>query len=123
VWCYLDRKSKHVYDFKVYHGRNGNGADESKNVARVEGSVATNVVFDLVNGLEGRGHVIVTDNYFIGIGLYTELASRDIYATEMVRSNRVDVPRPLNNLRNWRDSDQRTLEWRMHSSRGVSYVL
>jgi hypothetical protein len=123
VWCLSDSKSKYVYDFDIYCGRNGNGAEEPGNVAPVEGSVATNVVLDLVNGLEGRGHVVVTDNYFTSVGLFTELASREIYATGTMRSNCVGVPRPFNNLRTWRDSEQGTLDWRTHSSHGISCVV
>jgi hypothetical protein len=123
VWCLLDSKSKYVYDFEIYCGRNDNGVEESKNVVRAEGSVATNVVFNLMNGLEVKGHVVVTDSYFTSVGLYMELVLREIYATRTVRSNRGGVLRPLNNLRNWMDNDQRTLEWRMHSSRRISCVV
>ena len=84
VWCLLDSKSKYVYDFEIYCGRNDNGADESKNVLCVEESVATKVVLNLVNGLEGKGHVVVIDNYFTGVGLFTELSSHEIYATGTV---------------------------------------
>jgi hypothetical protein len=94
-----------------------------ENVAPVEGNLATNVMLNLVNGLEGRGHVVVTNNYFTSVGLFTELASREIYATGTMRSNHVGVPRPLSNLRYWRDSKQGTLEWHIHSSRGISYVV
>jgi hypothetical protein len=121
VWCLSD--TKYVYDFDIYYGRNGNGAEQPKNVPPTEGSVATNVVLNLVNGLEGRGHVVVTDNYFTSVGLFTEFASGEIYATGTVQSNRVGVPRPFNNLRNWRDSEQGTLDWHTHSSRGISCVV
>jgi hypothetical protein len=69
VWCLSDSKSKYVYDFEIYCGRNDNGANESKNVPCVEESFATNVVLNLMNGLEGRGHVVVINNYFTSVGL------------------------------------------------------
>jgi hypothetical protein len=57
-------------------------------------------VLNLINGLEGKGHVVVTNNYFRSVRLYTELALRDIYAIGTVQSNCVGILKPLNNLRN-----------------------
>jgi hypothetical protein len=72
--------------------------------------MARNVVLGLVDGLEGKDHVPVTDNYFSSIGLFMELANRDIYATGTMRSNRVGLPSDLKNLRIWERSEQGTLE-------------
>jgi hypothetical protein len=33
--------------------------------------MARNVVLGLMEGLQGKGHVLVTDNYFSNIGLFT----------------------------------------------------
>jgi hypothetical protein len=95
---------KYAYDFEIYCGRNGNGAYEPRKCCTC-GSVATDVVLNLVNVLEGKRHVVVTVNYFTSDGLYMGLASREIYSIGIVQSNCVGVPRPLNNLRNWRESD------------------
>lgn len=119
----MDSKSKYIYDFEIYYGINGNGADEPKNVPCVERSVATNVMLNLVNGHEGSGNGVFIDNYFISVGLFTELASLEIYAIGTVQSNCVGVSRQLNNLRNWEDSEERTLEWCTHSSCGLSYEI
>ena len=45
------------------------------------------VVLNMVEGLDGKGHVVVMDNYLSSIGLFTELASRGIYATSTMCSN------------------------------------
>ena len=90
-----------------------------ENVPHAKRSVATNVVLNLVNGLEGRGHVVVTDNYFDKCWIIHKVGTREIYVTRMMRSNHVGVPRPFNNLRNWKDSKQGTLDWSKYSSRGI----
>jgi hypothetical protein len=101
VWCLADSKSKFVYNFEIYYGKNPNGP-EGQAPARVgEGNMARNVVLGLIEGLEGKGHVFVTDNYFFSIGLFMELANRDIYATGTMRSNRVGLPSDLKNLHTW----------------------
>ena len=56
--------------------------------------------------LEGKGHVLVTDNYFSSIELFTELASREIYATGTMRANYVGLSSDLKNLRTWDRSVQ-----------------
>jgi hypothetical protein len=98
VWCLVESKSKFVYNFEIYCGKNANGP-EGQALARVgEGNMACNVVLGLMEGLEGKGHVLVTDNYFSSIGLFTELANREIYATGTMRSNCVDLPSDQKNL-------------------------
>jgi hypothetical protein len=60
--------------------------------------MARNVVLGLIEGLEGKGHVLVTDNYFSSIALFTKLANRDFYATGTMTSNYVGLPSDLKNL-------------------------
>jgi hypothetical protein len=123
VWCLADSKSKFVYNFEIYYGKNPNGP-EGQAPARVgEGNMARNVVLGLIEGLEGKGHVFVTDNYFFSIGLFMELANRDIYATGTMRSNRVGLPSDLKNLHTWDRRDQGTLEWKMHSLKDVACAM
>ena len=85
--------------------------------------MAHNMVLKMVEGLDGKGHVVVTDNYFSSVGLFTDLAAREIYATGTMRSNHIGLPLVFQNLRTWDRSNQGTLEWRMHSSRGLSSVV
>jgi hypothetical protein len=66
-----------------------------------EGNMSRNMVLGLMVGLEGKGHVLVCDNYFSSIGLFMELYNCDIYGTWTMRSNRVGLPSELLNLRIW----------------------
>lgn len=123
VWCLADSSSKYVYNFEIYCGANHYGVEEIPHVVRREANVAHNVVMRLLNGQEGKGHVVVTDNYFSSIGLFTELATLEIYATGTMRSNRVGLPNDLKAVRNWIHSAQGTLEWAMHNSREIACVM
>jgi hypothetical protein len=123
VWCLADSSTKFVYNFDIYCGRNQVGTNVPEPVQHGEASVAHNVVLKMVEGLDGKGHVVVTDNYFSSVGLFTDLATLEIYATGTMRSNRIGLPLEFQNLRIWDRSDQGTLEWRMHSSSGLSSVV
>jgi hypothetical protein len=85
--------------------------------------MAQSVVLKLMVGLEGKGHVVVTDNYFSSIRLFIELANMGIYATDTMRANQIGLPQWLKDLKNWRRCDQGTIDWRMHSSRAISCVV
>jgi hypothetical protein len=131
VWCLADSIFKFVYNFIFYCGKNGDNeemAPEAPNalvplVPRGEPRQAHEVVLKLVDGLEGKNHVVVCDNFFSSIGLFTELASRGIYATGTMQSNRVGLPLELKNTRAFNNVPQGTLEWRMHETRGISSIV
>ena len=82
--------------------------------------MARDVVMRLAHGLEGMGHHITMENYFISIPLFIRLATLEIYATSTVRSNRVGLPLPLKNLSAFKQSPQGYLDWWMYMSRKVS---
>jgi hypothetical protein len=65
VWCLVDSTSKYVYDFEVYYG--WNDAQTVLEPPGVEGGLDTHVVLRLVEGLQGKGHVLTTDNYFSSV--------------------------------------------------------
>jgi hypothetical protein len=64
VWCLADSKSKFVYNFKIYYGKNPNGSEEQAPARVGEGNMARNIVLGLMEGLERKGHVLVTDTIF-----------------------------------------------------------
>jgi hypothetical protein len=107
VWCVADSSSKYVYNFDIYCGAQNGGDVPAR---RGEGNLARNVVVKLMEGLEGKGHVLITDNYFSSIGMFKELAEREIFATGTMRANRVGLPTELKTLRNWDRSIQGTLD-------------
>jgi hypothetical protein len=45
---------------------------------RGESRLTHEVVLKLVSGIEGKGHLVVMDNYFSSIGLFQDLLSRCI---------------------------------------------
>jgi hypothetical protein len=92
-------------------------------VPPVEAAVAYNVVMKLLRGLEEKGHCVVMDNYFCSIPLFEELVRKGIYATGTVRSNRIGLSQHLKNTKSWKRCEQGHIEWVMHESRTISYVM
>jgi hypothetical protein len=90
---------------------------------RGEAKLAHEVVLNMVSGFEGRGHLLVMDNYFSSIGLFQELLAKGIYATGTMRTNRIGLPADLKDTKSFKRSSQGTTEWRMHSSRSISCVM
>jgi hypothetical protein len=104
VWCLVDSKSKMVYNFKIYCGKNANGPKGKVPIHVGEGNMASNIFLDLMDSLKRKGRVLVTDNYFFSIGLFTEFANHEIYEMGTMRSNRVGLPSDLKNLHAWNRS-------------------
>jgi hypothetical protein len=122
VWCIADAISKYVYDFAIYCGKSVEAVLQPS--VRGEPKLAHKVVLNLVDGLDGKGHVVVMDNYFSSIGLFIEMAARGIYATGTMRSNRIGIPEDFKDTKSFnRRATQGQLEWRMHESRGIGSVL
>jgi hypothetical protein len=92
-------------------------------MVRGEGGLAQEVVLRLVSGLEGKKHVVVTNNYFSIVPLFLESMNQEIYATSTMHSNRLGMLTELKNLREWNRRLQDTLEWQMHLDRGISCVV
>jgi hypothetical protein len=104
VLCLVDSKLKMVYNFKIYCGKNANGPESKAPTHVGEGNMACNVLLDLMENLKRKGHVLMTENYFSSIGLFTEFANREIYEMGTMRSNRVGLPSDLKNLHAWNRS-------------------
>jgi hypothetical protein len=78
IWCLADSISKYVYNFEIYCSKIENIGRGDVPVEHGDGSMAQSVVLKLMVGLECKGHVVVTDNYFSSIGLFIELANMEI---------------------------------------------
>ena len=105
IWCLTDSKSKYVYNFDIYCGRNLE--DQVRMVVPCrESGVAHEVVMKLANGLENKGHCIAMDNYFTSIPLFKELLLKGIYATGTCRSNRIGLLSFLKNTKIFKRSSQ-----------------
>ena len=92
-------------------------------VPSTQGGTAYGVVMKLLQGLEEKGHCVVMDNFFYYIPLFQDLASKGIYATGTIRTNRIGLLSHLKNMRTWRRCEQGHLEWAMHRNRRFSCVM
>ena len=54
-----------------------------------------NVVHRLLDELENRGHIVITDNFFSSVPLFMDLLGKDTYATGTVRANRIGLSTAL----------------------------
>jgi hypothetical protein len=121
-WVLADSASKFIYCFEIYCGKNLE-AQVIVTVPRAEGNAAYGVIIKLLQGLEGKGHCVVMDNYFCSIPLFKDLVAKGIYATGTVRSNRIGLPTHLKNTKTWKKCEQGHIEWAMHESRSISCVM
>jgi hypothetical protein len=121
-WVLADSASKFIYCFDIYCGKNLE-AEVRVEAPLGQGGVAYGVVMNLLHGLEEKGHCVVMDNFFSSIPLFRDLASKGIYATSTIRSNRIGIPSHLKNTRTWKRYEQGHLEWAMHGNRGLSCVM
>ena len=61
--------------------------------------------------------------FFSSIGLFMELLSLGIYAIGTVRPNRVALPMDLKDTKNFKNSEQDFMIWRMHNNWQVCCVM
>ena len=85
--------------------------------------MAQEVVTNLTMGLENLGHCITMDNYFTSILQLVEFASKGVYGTGTVRTNCIGFPSHLKNTKIFKRVPQGHMEWAMHDSCVVSYVM
>jgi hypothetical protein len=122
IWVLADSASKFIYFFEIYCGKNLEAEIRMEGTC-ADGGSAYGVVMNLLSGLEERGHCVVMDNYFCSIPLFEDLVKKGIYAIGTVRSNRIGLPSHLKNTRTWKKCDQGHIEWAMHDSRDLNYVM
>jgi hypothetical protein len=108
-WILADADSKFIYCFEVYCGKNLE-AEVRVAVPHGEAGAAYGVVMKLLQGLEGKGHCVVMDNYFCSIPLFKDLVSKGIYATDTVCSNCIGIPLHLKNTKVWKRYGQAHIE-------------
>ena len=122
LWMLVDSVSKYIYCFEIYFGKNLK-AEIKMEGPRGEAGAAYGVVMKLLNGLEEKGQCVVIDNYFCSIPLFEDLVKKGIYAIGIVRSNCIELPSHLKNMKAWKRCDQGHIEWSMHDSRSLSCVM
>jgi hypothetical protein len=110
-WRLADSISKFTYCFEIYCGKNV----EAK-VRILVSRGAYGVVMKLLNGLEGKGHCVVMDNFFCSVFLFKDLLSKGIYTNGIVKCNRIGLLLHLANATLWKKCAQGHIEWAMHDS-------
>lgn len=91
--------------------------------ARTEGeSVGEDAVLTAIAGLEGRGHVIITDNFFTSPRLFMELLRRGFWATGTCRKTRKGFPPSLAGFPNTQLPERGHLVLKMHRSRRIAAI-
>ncbi|XP_068714167.1 piggyBac transposable element-derived protein 4-like [Montipora foliosa] len=82
--------SGYVLGSKVYTG---------KEAGVVQKDLGKKAVTSLMEPFLGKGYYLFMDNYYTSVGLFEELEERSTLACGTVRSNRVDLPREICNLK------------------------
>lgn len=114
VWALASSQSRYISNVIVYLGA-GDAREEAE-------SVSADAVLTAVRGMEGRGHVIVTDNYFTSIQLFEELRARGFWATGTCRKARKGFPVSLAGFPKSALPPRGTLVTRMHRDRHVAAI-
>jgi hypothetical protein len=111
VWALASSKSRYVSNLIVYLGA-GDQREESE-------LVGADAVLVAVRGLEGRGHVVITDNFFTSVKLQVELLRRGFFATGTVKKVSKGFPPSLAGFPNQHRPPRGTLVVKMHCSRCI----
>jgi hypothetical protein len=105
-----DALLKYLWDFEVYCGKSGNPHDDeildSSAGSKAESSITVdkarsgngkgfngrNVVKNLMHNLQGKGHIVTTDNFFKSVPLFLDLLDMGTMATRTLYGNQKYVP-------------------------------
>ena len=98
IWCLADFTSKYVYNFDIYCRWNLDAPARVSSHQR-ESIVVHDVVTNLAIGLKYLGHCITMNNYSTSIPLFIELALKEIYAMDTMKTNHIGLPSSLKNTR------------------------
>lgn len=89
-----DCKTNYILDFISYIGKK---TDINQNNTAI--GISGNVVMTLLQPHLGKGHTLITDNWYTSPRLYTLLHEHKTNAFGTVRKNRVEMPRMEENLK------------------------
>ena len=88
VWKLCDATNAYVLNFDVYTGKKSNTTDQS---------LGHSVVMGLMERYLDKNHVVIMDNFFSSIPLFSDLLDRSTYACGTVRQNRKYFPEDFKN--------------------------
>jgi hypothetical protein len=140
VWAAADALSKYLWNFEVYCGKQGNPYDDISNsdmevqqvmecnednvcAGKGEGLQGRNIVKSLLRDLQGRGHIVTTDNFFTSVPLFLDLLDSGIMATGTLRWNRKYVPREMFAKTITKKQTLGWIDYRMHRECEVCYTV
>jgi hypothetical protein len=141
VWAAADALSKYLWDFEVYCGKTGNPHNDDSDGSRTEsdaecmhsmdqprsgrgeGFSGHNVVKNLMQKLQGRGHIVTTDNYFTSVLLFLDLLENGTMATSTLRENRKYVSRAMLAKKVTKSKDIGWVDYRMHREGKVYCIV
>ena len=85
AWVLADASNGYTWGWKLYSGKEGD---------RVATGLAHDVVMELVRDdrLEGKGYIVVTDNYYTSPALFRDLMERGFGAVGTARKDRRGIP-------------------------------
>jgi hypothetical protein len=115
VWSLASTHSRYVSNLIVYLG-----AGDTRNEDKL---VSADAVLTAVRGLEGRGHVIITNNFFTSVKLFMTLYDRGFYATGTVRKGSKGFLSSLAGFPKQHCPPRGTLVVKMHRSRKICVVV
>jgi hypothetical protein len=137
VWAAADALSKYLWNFEVYCGKEGNphddddvhsesgsghqgsSEDDIPCSGKDEGLQGRNVVKHLMQDLQGRGHIVTTDNFFTSVPLFIDLLDTGIMATGTLRGNCKYVPRNMFAYNITKKKDIGWIDYRMHEEGNI----
>lgn len=85
VWCLADSLTGYLYNFDIYTGKQENR----------QGTLAEDVVLQLISMIDLVNHQLFFDNFFTSIPLLLQLKQKKIGATGTIRTNRKLFPKEL----------------------------
>jgi hypothetical protein len=115
VWALASFHSRYVSNLIVYLGA-GDAREE-------DDLVGADAVLVAVRGLEGRGHTIITDNFFTSVRLSMALLERGLYTTGTVKKGFMGFPSSLAGFPKANHPPHGTLVVKMHRSRKIVAVV
>jgi hypothetical protein len=115
IWAVASSQLRYVSNVIVYLGA---GDEREENDL-----VGVDAVLTAVRGLEGRGHCIITDNFFTSVALHVELLQRGFFATGSAKRGSKGFPRSLAGFLSQHHPPRGTLVVKMHRSREIYAIM
>ena len=89
MFILAEASTGYVYKFDIYTGKKATAGEHG---------LSTQIVLDLMEGMDGKGHILYTDNYYSSPRLFDLLWEKQIYCCGTVRPHRNEFPKQLRAL-------------------------